>query len=263
MDLGLAKRTALVCAASRGLGYASAQALAAEGCNLLICSRDAERSAAAAGGIADQYGVSCHPVACDLTTEGSSEQLRQAIEQQFGQLDIIVHNVGGPAPGTVLEAKVADYEAACQRLLLAPIRLTQALLPLLRHSDQGRIITIASVATRECLDNLATSTAIRSAVVAWSKTLARQLAAEGITANCISPGIIATERIAEIVAAQATARGISPDLVEQEMLAQQPSGRFGRPPELGAMVAMLASKQAAYLSGQNIVVDGALNRAMA
>jgi len=137
------------------------------------------------------------------------------------------------------------------------VRTTKAFLPLLRRSTQGRIITVTSTSTREVIANLMLSNSLRAAVAGWSKTLARELAPEGITVNCVAPGTIGTERIDELIQANATRGQITPEQARTQMLSRMPMGRFGVPEEFAAAVAFLASRSASYISGINLLVDGA------
>ncbi|MDA3963829.1 MAG: SDR family oxidoreductase [Planctomycetota bacterium] len=258
MDLGLEGKVAVVVAASRGLGFASAQALAAEGCRLAICSRSQDAITAAAERLRAEQGAEVVARPVDLTDASAVHDFIAAVEAAYGRIDVLVTNSGGPPPGTFDELDEAAFAAANELLLLNPVRLVKAALPALRrHGDGGRIIAVTSCSTREVLPNLMLSNAVRAAVVGWAKTLARELAAEGITVNCLAPGMVDTERIAELGAAVAKRQGISVEQVRRNMLAAQPSGRLGEPAEFGAACAFLASRQAAYISGTTVYVDGA------
>ena len=260
MDYGLAGKVAVVCAASRGLGFASALALAHEGCRLAIVSRNAEAIRQAARRIEDQTGVEVLAEALDVSDGQGVAAFAHRVGERYGACDILVTNSGGPKPGTFDQLRDDDFSTAHELLVLSAVRMSQALLPLLRNSKQGRIISLTSTSVREVLPNLMLSNAIRSAVVGWSKTLARELAPEGITVNCVAPGIIDTERISELIAANAATAGISIAEQRQLMLTAQPSGRFGEPEEFAHAVCFLASQGASYISGTTLYVDGALTR---
>ena len=260
MDYGLTGKVAVVNAASRGLGFASAYALAQEGCRLAIVSRNTDAIRDAARRLANETGAEVIAQAVDVTDAKGIASFAHHVGERFGGCDILVTNSGGPKPGTFDSLDDADFTRAHELLVLSAIRMSKAFLPLLRASDQARIISLTSTSVREILPNLMLSNAIRSAVVGWSKTLARELAPEGITVNCVAPGIIDTERIAELITAQAANIGISEDEQRQLMLAAQPSGRFGQPQEFAHAVCFLASRGASYISGTTLYVDGALMR---
>lgn len=258
MDLGLAGKVAVVYAASRGLGRASAQALAEEGCDLAICSRDATRIAAAAEGLRAATGRRVLARALDVAEPAAHAAFAAAVRAEYGRCDIVVMNSGGPKPGTFDALDEGDFAAAADLLLLNPVRATKAFLPLLREGGRGgRLIAITSISVREVIANLMLSNSLRGAVAGWAKTLARELGPEGITVNCVAPGTIGTERIAELVAANAVKQNLPEDEVRRQLLARIPAGRFGRPEEFAAAVAFLASQRAAFISGTTLVVDAA------
>lgn len=258
MDTGLKDKVAVVFAASRGLGYASALALAKEGCNLAICSRRQEAIDSAAAAIAKETGVKVLPVAVDVTQPEKIKSFAQEVEKTFGTVNILVNNSGGPTPGKFDQFTDTDFLAATELLLLNVVRCTKAFLPSMRKGGKGgRILTITSLSTLEVHENLMLSNSLRSAVAAWSKTLARELATENILVNCVAPGRIDTERIEELVQKKAQESGLSPEKVKEQMLQQMPLQRLGKPEEFGSTVAFLASQQASYISGITLYVDGA------
>jgi 3-oxoacyl-[acyl-carrier protein] reductase len=246
MDLGLQGRTALVCGASAGMGLACAEALVEEGANAVMLARRRElleREAARLGGTAVPGDVS-HPA-----------DLQRAVDTALathGALDIVIANGGGPPRGLAAELDAGRVQAAVELLLLSMVRLVNLALPHLRRSDHARIVLIASTSVREPIHNLALSNAVRPGVVGYMKTLATELASEGITVNSIAPGRIATARAAELYAG-----GPSP-----EELAAIPARRLGQPREVGDVVAFLCSSRASYVTGTLLAVDGGLLHAL-
>jgi 3-oxoacyl-[acyl-carrier protein] reductase len=262
MDLGLKGKRALVMAASRGLGLASARALAREGCNLVICSRNRARITEAADQLRRDTGVHVHPLEADVSGSGEAAMLVQATVARLGGLDIVVHNAGGPPAGEFLAMTDEQWQKAFEQNLLSLVRVVNAAVPELKRAGGGRILTIASSSIKQPIPHLVLSNALRAGVWGLAKTLARELAPFGILVNVIAPGRIQTERIDEID--QATAQRSGRPLVEirSELVAGIPLGRLGRPDELGSLVAFLASDAASYISGQAIMVDGAAGTAL-
>src|SRR6266566_2616745 len=247
MDLGLKGRGALVAAASKGLGRACAESLIAEGAEVFISSRDA----ASIESTAKQIGA-VGWVAADVSKPGDPEALVSAAVARLPTLDVLVVNAGGPPPGTFQSTPLELWEAAFHLTLMSAVRLVRAGLPHLKKSDQGRIVCITSIAVRQPIPNIALSNSLRAAVTGLAKTLSRELASDRITVNCLAPDSILTDRIRQVAAAS----GADPDEQVKRMAAAAPMGRLGDPAEFGAACAFLCSKQAGYISGQTIGVDG-------
>ena len=241
MDLGIAGRVALITGASRGLGFAAAEALAAEGCRVAISARDAERLAAAAA------RIGAHPVVADMSDPKGPAAAVAAVERELGPVDILVANAGGPPTGRFVDTTEAGWDVAIQQTLMGTVRLIQAVLPGMRERRWGRIVTITSRTVREVIDGLALSNATRAGIAGVVKTLAREVAAEGVLINNVMPGSFHTERLREIHGSDEAviARG-----------ATSPMGRIGRPEELGSVIAFLTSERASYVTGASILVDG-------
>ena len=247
MDTGLEGRTAIVCGASSGMGLATAEALAAEGANVVMFGRRRElleREADRVGALAVQG---------DLTIPQHLERLVQATVGAFGGVDVLVLNGGGPPAGKASTISAAAVEEAVALLLTSHVTLVGRCLPHLRESGRGRIVAIESSSVREPLANLALSNAVRPGVVGWLKTLARELGADGITVNTIAPGSIDTDRLRSL-------RG--PDGPSAAELESIPLRRLGQASEIAAVVTFLASDRAAYVTGAVIPVDGGLTRSL-
>lgn len=249
MDLGLTGKTALVLGASRGLGAASARQLAAEGAHVIAASRS---GAAPADGM--------ETLALDLADPDSVAAL---IDRLAGQpVDILVNNCGGPAAGPAKGQSRAAWQAAFDAMAAPIFAITDATLPAMIANGWGRVVTIGSSGIVQPIPNLALSNGVRGAVAGWSKTLAAEVAASGVTVNMVLPGRIATDRLAQLDGIKAEKTGASLEDVQQASRATIPAGRYGTPEEFGAMVAFLCSQQAAYVTGSMIRVDGGMIRGM-
>jgi 3-oxoacyl-[acyl-carrier protein] reductase len=257
MDLGLRGRTAVVGGAGSGLGRASAEALAAEGCDLLLWSRNAERLAEVAAEIRSAHDVRVAHVAADATQTDAAAAVAAAAAD-FGPIDILVSNAGGPPTADPTDTDPETWRRAFQLLATTPIELATRLLPGMRERRWGRVVAILSSGVRQPIGDLVYSNAGRSALAAWLKTTARTIAAEGVTVNGVMPGRLSTPRIEELDSGRAEREGRSEEDVRAAHIATIPAGRYGEPAELGALVAFLASERASYITGQLVAVDGGL-----
>lgn len=262
MNLGLEGKRAVVMAASRGLGYACARGLAEEGCRLVICSRDQARIDEAAATIRKETGAEVTGMAADVSSPAEAARLVEAAVAAYGGLEIVVHNAGGPPAGQFLAMTEEQWQQAYEQNLMSFVRLVHAAVPEMEKAGYGRILTIASSSIKQPIPNLVLSNAFRAGIWGLAKTIARELAPQGILVNVIAPGRISTERIAEIDQAAATRAGKPVDEVRQASIASIPLGRLGRPEELANLAVFLASEAASYISGQAITVDGAAMTAL-
>jgi 3-oxoacyl-[acyl-carrier protein] reductase len=251
MDLGLEGKAALVTGATSGLGLASAKVLAAEGASVAIAGRRGDLARERAAALPNAIGVEA-----DLTDPGTPARLVDQTLEAFGRLDILVGSTGGPPPGTALDVDADAYDGALDLLVKPMVRLSHLVLRHMRERGFGRIVFVTSVAVREPVPMLVLSNAVRMAVHGFAKSLSRQVAADGITVNCVLPGRIATDRVASLDRAAADAGGRNVEDVQAAARRSIPAGRYGEPEEFGAVVAFLCSQQAAYVTGASLPVDG-------
>jgi 3-oxoacyl-[acyl-carrier protein] reductase len=254
MDLGIAGKTALVCASSRGLGKACARALAAEGCNVVINGRNQETLDEAAAEIAAAAtgGATVTAVAADLGTEEGRAALLAACPAP----DILITNNDGPPPGHYRTWDRESWMEALDANMLAPIALIQATVDGMRERGFGRIVNITSAMVKAPHQAMGLSTAARSALTAFCKGLSREVAADGVTVNNLLPERFDTDRQVKMANLQAALQGTSYEEARAAIAASLPAGRFGRPEEFGATCAFVCSAHAGFLTGQNISLDG-------
>lgn len=261
MDLGIKDKVALVQGAGGGLGGAIAQALAAEGARVMVCDLSEKSAQLTVSRIRDA-GHQAHALQWDLADLDSYDAKLEHIQQLLGPVSILVNNTGGPPPNLLGEVSVEQWQKHFQSMVLSVIQLTEKVLPGMRAANWGRIITSTSSGVIAPIPNLGVSNALRSTLVGWSKTLAREVAADQITANIILPGRIATSRIHALDVAKAQRENRSVESVSQESTASIPMRRYGKPSEYGSTVAYLASEQASYITGSILRVDGGLINAI-
>jgi 3-oxoacyl-[acyl-carrier protein] reductase len=248
MDLGLEGKVALVMGASRGIGRGVAAALAREGARVALASRSQERLDAAAAAIGERAAS----FVADATDLDRLARLPLEVAEALGSVDILVTNTGGPPPGGALDHGSEEWEAAYRSLVLAPRILAGAVVPGMRDAGWGRIVNVGSTTTIEINPALNLSNAHRMATVGFLKTLAREVAGDGITVNTVATGRFATDRLAEL--------GGSLENVEVAARSEVPAGRLGTVEEYGDLVAFLCSQRAAYITGTVIPIDGGLLR---
>ncbi|UYM04647.1 SDR family oxidoreductase [Solicola gregarius] len=253
MDLALNGRTALVLASTGGLGAATARAIAAEGANVVVTGRDAARAEALAAQLPAAVGV-----ACDLTEPGAPERLLAATREAYGDPDVVVLNGPGPKPGAATDLTSDAARAAIDVLLAPHVALVSLVLPAMRAAGWGRILAIGSSGVQQPIPMLGASNLGRAALGSYLKTLAGEVAADGVTINMVLPGRIATDRVAALDEAAAKRAGTSVEEARDASIAKIPSGRYGDPSEFGAIAAFLCSGAASYVTGSQIRVDGGM-----
>jgi 3-oxoacyl-[acyl-carrier protein] reductase len=262
MDLGLNNKVALVAAASRGLGRAVAEELAAEGASLIICSRSEETIRQTAKEIAESTGAKTLGVAADVSSPDDVSRLTQLATERFGRIDILVTNAGGPPAGPFESFSLEQWDAATNLLLRSVVALTHAVLPGMKERGWGRILNITSIAVRQPVDNLILSNSLRAAVTGLARTLANEVAPFGVTVNNIMPGYTRTERVEELSQMMATKQGITPAEFIARWEKEIPMHRIGEPREFAALAAFLVSERASYITGTSVQVDGGWIRAI-
>jgi 3-oxoacyl-[acyl-carrier protein] reductase len=258
MELGLKGKRALLTGASAGLGAAAATALAAEGAQVAINSRDRNRLQQAAQKIHEATGVQPTLHVGDVSRAGDVER----ITGEVGSIDILVANSGGPPPGQFLDLTAQQWSEAGDLLIGSATHLTRAVLPNMIEQNWGRVIYITSVAVLQPVDNLILSNSYRAGVTGLCKTLSNNYARHGITFNCVCPGYTATERLLSLADSIAADSGKTQQEVMDQFAAACPSARLGQPDELAALITFLAGDRAAYITGTSIPVDGGLHRSL-
>jgi len=261
MDLRIAGKTALVLGGSKGLGRGVAQALAAEGVAVAILARGQEAIDKTVGEI-NGTGGRAVGIAADLADWPSVAHAVEVTRQKLGPIDILLNNSGGPPPSPVSGVAPELWEAQFRQMVLVLFRLTDLVLPDMRAKKWGRIINIASESVVQPIAIIGISNTLRASVVGWAKTLAGEVAREGITVNTMLPGPFATDRIAQVTKMRAQKENISVEEINKRLANQVPVGRIGDPAEFGAIAAFLASPLAGYITGSMIRVEGGTIRSI-
>lgn len=262
MELGLKNKVALVAAASRGLGRAVAEELANEGTSLILCARDGDVLEQCCENIRQRTSVPIFGIPADLSKSSDIEKLYEAGMERFGQIDILVTNVGGPPAGTFENLPRESWGDATKLILDSVLDLTRLALPQMKERRWGRILNITSIAAKQPVENLILSNSLRAAVTGFAKTLADEVAPFGITVNNILPGYTRTERVEQLACTIAEKEGVTPADAVTKWTAEIPMGRLGEPHEFAALAAFLVSERASYITGSSIAVDGGWTRSL-
>lgn len=252
MDLGISGKWAIVCASSKGLGRGSAEALAAEGVNLVITARTAATLEQTADEIRARHGVEVIAIAGDITTEAGRREVLKACPKP----DILVNNAGGPPPGDFRDWSLDDWQAALNANMLTPIEMIKATVDGMQERGFGRIVNITSAAVKAPIDILGLSNGARAGLTGFVAGLARKTVAYNVTINNLLPGPFDTDRLTSNFTAVARARGKTVEEVKAARMRENPAGRFGTIEEFGAACAFLCGDKAGFITGQNILLDG-------
>ncbi|MBF0510682.1 MAG: SDR family oxidoreductase [Deltaproteobacteria bacterium] len=256
MDLGLKGKVALVAGASQGLGLSVAASLANEGARVAICSRSADNLKAAAKTIKRNTGATVLTMVADLMDTDQARAFVQESAEQFGRVDILVTNAGGPPPGMFMSFSEDDWLKAFRLNFLSGAMMIREAVPYMKKGRWGRIVNITSISVKQPLDGLVLSNAVRSGVIGLAKTLAKELAEYNILVNNVCPGYTMTERVRSLAAELAAGTNRTPEEIIGDWELRVPLNRLGKPEELADMVVFLASERAGYITGATIQVDG-------
>ena len=262
MDLGLKGKTALVCGASSGLGYAVAEALAREECRVAINARTAGSLRAAADKLRNDTGGEVVALPADVSVPADAEKLVKDATKAFGRLDIVMANAGGPPAGPFLSHDHATWVKALETNFLSAVSLFRAALPAMIERKWGRLLVVTSLSALEPIPGLILSSGSRPGVLGLVKGLSDEMAPHGVTVNAFCPGMFGTARLAELWEARAKASGLGLEEEEKKAVKAIPAGRLGDPKEFGALAAFLASDRAGFITGQAIRIDGGAGRAI-
>lgn len=260
MDLGIAGKRALVMGASRGIGRGIAEALAAEGVRVILCSRDGDKCAAVAAEISNKCNVEAHGIACDLSDPAAIDSAANFAEETFGGVDILVNNTGGPPFGNISQVDIETWRTQFETMVLSVFRLTGHLLPGMRERQWGRILIVTSTGVVEPIPELGISNTLRVSLANWAKTLSFEIASDNVTINLLMPGRIGTERLEQFYKINVERTGKSLEEVKADVAAVIPMGRVGRVEEFASLAAFLAGQNAGYITGTATAIDGGLTR---
>jgi 3-oxoacyl-[acyl-carrier protein] reductase len=262
MNMGLKGRVALVAASSQGIGRATAEAFAAEGCKIAMCARNEQALAAAAEKISKQYRAEVFPQMLDVTDANAVRGFVDAVVAKFGAADICVTNAGGPPAKGFLAASVDEWRKAVDANFMSTVYFAREVIPHMQRKRWGRIVTITSFTTKQPVADLVLSNAVRAAVVGLVKSLANEFGKDGILVNNVGPGYTATERLKQLAKTRSAALGKAESDMFDSWAADTPLRRVGEPREVADAIVWLASERASYVTGQTVLVDGGIYKGL-
>jgi 3-oxoacyl-[acyl-carrier protein] reductase len=262
METGLKNRVAIVAASSQGLGRATAEAFASEGCRLAMCARNTVALQKAADGIRSTYGVEVYHEPVDVTDSALVSKFVARVAEKFGGIDVCVTNAGGPPAKGFLATTIDEWKRAVDANFLSAVYFAREVIPYMQKQRWGRIITITSITTKQPVTDLVLSNAVRAAVVGLVKSLANEFGKDGILVNNVGPGYTATDRLKELAKARSAASGKSEKEIFEGWAIDAPLQRVGEPRELADTIVWLASERASYVTGQTILVDGGVYKGL-
>jgi 3-oxoacyl-[acyl-carrier protein] reductase len=262
MNLDLKGKVAIVAASSQGIGRATAEAFAAEGCKVAMCARNAPALAEAAEKIKKQYRANVFYRSLDVTEAQAVHQFVEAVVNEFGAADICVTNAGGPPAKGFLAASVEEWRKAIDANFMSTVYFAREVIPHMQSKRWGRIITITSITTKQPVADLVLSNAVRAAVVGLVKSLANEFGKDGILVNNVGPGYTATDRLKELAKTRSAATGTAEKQIFDGWAADAPLRRLGEPAEVADTIVWLASERASYVTGQTVLVDGGLYKGL-
>jgi 3-oxoacyl-[acyl-carrier protein] reductase len=262
MNLGLKNRVAIVAASSQGIGKATAEAFAAEGCRVAMCARNPDTLGAAANHIQKQYGVEVYADALDVTDPLAVMNFVKAVVAKFGAADICVTNAGGPPAKGFLAASIDEWKKAVEQNFLSTVYFAREVIPHMQRKHWGRIITITSITTKQPVADLVLSNAVRAAVVGLVKSLANEFGKDGILVNNVGPGYTATDRLKELAKSRSASSGKTEQEIFDSWAVDAPLKRLGEPREVAETIVWLASERASYVTGQTVLVDGGIYKGL-
>jgi len=262
MDSGLKNRVAIIAASSQGIGRATAEAFAAEGCCIAMCARNTKALESAAEEIRRQHSAEILTQAFDVTYASAVQQFVASVVQRFGSADICVTNAGGPPAKGFLSATIDEWKRALDANFLSTVYFAREVIPHMQKRKWGRIITITSITTKQPVSDLVLSNAVRAGVVGRVKSLPNEFGKDGILVNNVGPGFTATDRLKELAKARSASEGKTQQQVFDGWAADAPVKRLGEPREVADAIVWLASERASYITGQTLLVDGGLYKGL-